>query len=751
MFNTIKSKILLIVFSMLITLTIVLSAFTYVYLKNTKTLVIKTCSIAIGEFVQSINKDILKIEDNTRDLALAGEMYIDYKKKSGLELITKKVFENYPESLGGGIWFLPYHIDKSKRLNCVYAYRSKNNEILIDDSFEKEDYNYPGQKWYKEIINKLSKEKNIAWSMPYFEKEGSNTYMVTAGAGIYKNDELIGISTVDWDINDIVKEVYNIRPTEHSFALFADEKNDFIIASTDPYIHNPGFSGKSLKTLSWYNDSLRKITYFTYKNKKFVPYVKTLDNGMILIVNVPKDELFYFIVMQVSALFVLLMIISIIISILLYMGLQNNITRPINILMDIAREIGKGKLNTEIKLEKPEEFAHLASTFNKMTHDIEKITKQREKMESELLIAKEIQSSALPDKFPAYPERYDFDIYACMDAARDVGGDFYDFYFIDEDKLLFLIADVSGKGVPAALFMMTVKTLVNTISKEGLSPKELIKEINNTICSNNKRGLFVTMFIGIMDFKQSKLTCINCGHNPPLIKQIGNYDYLHLESNVVLGAIKDMDFEIKEIPISPNDSIFIYTDGITEAMDKNSQLYGELRLKNILNSSKNLSSYDICKNIKDDVALYSGGIEQSDDITMLVFKYFGNVDSYKNIASKENYKYFKMWLEDKIKDISSDIKYKIELCFEEIYTNIFSYAYPEGYGEVEVKINKGEDIELEFIDRGIKYNPLDKPDPDIEQSLDERQIGGLGIYMVKKNAKSVEYKYENANILTLKF
>ncbi len=753
MFNTVKSKILTIVLSMLIVLSIVLTAFAYFYLKNSKSLIIKSYSYSIGLFVQKVNQNVIKFEDHARDLALTGEMqYQAHNNRNVFRNIMKEVFENYPDSLGGGIWFIP---NLEKKYNCIYVFRNKAKEIVVDEQYETPEYDYPNQKWYKEITSKLTEQDNVAWSSPYFEREGGNTYMVTVGSGIYYNNKLVGISTVDWKLSAIVKEIEKLRPTQNSFALFADEKNDYVIATTDPNLVNVEMAGKSLKDVPWYNNNLRKITYITYNNKKYIPYVKTLDNGMILIVCVPKTELFSYIFSQVMVLFFILILISIIISSLLYIALNQNITRPIKLLQNVADKIAAGNLNMTIRINKPEEFAQLASTLDKMTKDILSITKQREKVETELSIAKQIQLSSLPNVFPPYPERSDFDIYASTNPALNVGGDFYDFYFLDENRLLFLVADVSGKGVPAALFMMVAKTIMKGAFQNEEDVNFAIKTINNGVCQNNKYNYFVTMLAGIMDLKKEKLILINCGHNPPLIKRKnGDFEYVNIDSNLVLGAMKDVDFDLKEIDFNSGDEIYIYTDGVTEAQNEAEELYGEKRLKEMLNSNKNKPLKEICDSIEEDIKEYSNGIEQSDDITMLNFKFFGNENTYKDTASKQNYNKFLNWLDNVIKkeNINDDIRQKLELTFEEIYTNIFSYAYSFSQGDVEISLNKNnDDITLRFVDWGTPYNPLEKPDPDINLAPEDRPIGGLGIYIAKQLAKSIEYKYENSNILTLKF
>ena len=231
MFNTIKSKILLMTLALLFVLVFVLASVTYLYYRDAKHIKIFSCSYEIGVFAQNINKEVVKIEKNAKDLALIGEL--NYEAKTNPLYVKEtiaRLFENYPESLGGGVWFKPYIINPKKKLNCLYAFRNKQNKIVFDEHFESEAYNYVEQNWYKEIISQLNSNENIVWTHPYFEKMGSKTMMITAGSGIYNKGKLIGISSVDWQLASVIKAISQIKPTPGSFALFASEKDNYIIA-----------------------------------------------------------------------------------------------------------------------------------------------------------------------------------------------------------------------------------------------------------------------------------------------------------------------------------------------------------------------------------------------------------------------------------------------------------------------------------------------------------------------------------------
>lgn len=755
MFKTIKGKITAISVFMLLSVAIIFSIFAILVYNYAKDEIFKSSNYGISMFAQEVNKDIAEIEDNALDLALLGEIYYSYGKDAkSMEYGIPELFKNYPISLGGGIWFEPYANNPKKRWSCLYVFRNNDNKIVIDENFESKEYNYHNQSWYKEIKTKLIDTNNVHWSLPYHEKIGSNALMVTAGAGIYdKNGKLVGISTVDWEINSIMKTISKMRPTPNSFALFADIDNDYIFISTDKYINEQEVIGKSLKEIPWFTEDLAKNNTFEYHGKKYRSFFRKLNNGMVLIVNIPVFELFYLTFIHLSMLFMILMFLMCIIAQIIYLVLKKNLHIPIQKLINIANDIGNGHLNTEIRIEKPEEFAKLASTFNTMAKDIENITKEREKTESELSLAKKIQASSLPNKFPPFPEYNEFDIFATMEPAKEVGGDFYDFYFISPNEFMFLIADVSGKGVPAALSMMTVKTLINNIAQIGYQPKEMFEIINNKIC-NSKQEFFVTVFASIINIDTGKMVCINCGHNPPLIKRKNKYEYLKTDSNIVLGAFEDAEINTYETILNEGDSLFLYTDGVTEAVSSYKEMYGEKRLIDCLNNIKTVNLAQIVSKVKADIKAFTQNMPQSDDTTLMLFRFNRtHKEVYKNKATIENYKEFhkkikelsKRWKLDKETDM------KIEVITEEIFINIASYAYPEEIGDIKVIVSRNNnEIEMKFIDSGVKYNPLEKEDPDISIAPENRQIGGLGIFMVKQYAKDCKYDYkDNLNIFTV--
>ena len=306
MFKTIKSKILIIAFIMLAVLILAFIIYVGIFRMKMKQLMLQNYAYSVNSFVQQIDEKVIMMQDNSKDLALLGSLFYQTDRSNSL---TKKaiiyLFENYEKSLGGGIWFEPYVVDKNQKRTCFYVYRNKEGKLILDESFSSDEYDYHNQGWYKQIKSKITKENPMAWSLPYYENQGSETMMITVGTGIYDGDKLIGMSTVDWELSTIFEEIEDMKPIERgfylfktkgkikdSFSLFASKKDDYIIASDDPVLDNDALVGKTLDNIPWYRDNLYYITYFDYNGRKYVPFVRNTINDMLLIINVPKSEMF---------------------------------------------------------------------------------------------------------------------------------------------------------------------------------------------------------------------------------------------------------------------------------------------------------------------------------------------------------------------------------------------------------------------------------------------------------------------------
>ena len=253
------------------------------------------------------------------------------------------------------------------------------------------------------------------------------------------------------------------------------------------------------------------------------------------------------------------------------------------------------------------------------------------RIEADLTIAKDIQSSALPNVFPPFPEQKEFELFASMNAAKEVGGDFYDFYMLNETTLGFLIADVSGKSIPGAMFMMISKTIIKSLAESGLPPAKVFTLANEKLCEGNEAEMFVTAWLGYLDLKTGLIRVANAGHNPPVLVRQGKAEYLNLKPGLMLAGMDGVRYKEQTVQLNKGDMLFLYTDGVTEAMNNDEELYGEDRLQNILsfgdkyleNPSDTLIAESVCRTVKDDIDRFTDGAEQSDDITMLCIRYIG--------------------------------------------------------------------------------------------------------------------------------
>jgi sigma-B regulation protein RsbU (phosphoserine phosphatase) len=254
--------------------------------------------------------------------------------------------------------------------------------------------------------------------------------------------------------------------------------------------------------------------------------------------------------------------------------------------------------------------------------NLEKVTSEKERINTELNVAKKIQADMLPNKFPAFPERKEFDVYATNTPAKEVGGDFYDFFLIDENHLAIVIADVSGKGVPAALFMVIAKTLIKNHAQLGKSPAEVFTTVNNQLYEGNDESMFVTAWMGILEIDTGRFTYVNAGHNPPLLKHTGkDYDWLKSKPGFVLAGMENIKYHQNEITLKLGDRVYLYTDGVTEAINSENKLFGDSRLLKIINNKKNPNLTELLSYVNEKIDNFVKDKEQFDDITMLIMEY----------------------------------------------------------------------------------------------------------------------------------
>lgn len=319
--------------------------------------------------------------------------------------------------------------------------------------------------------------------------------------------------------------------------------------------------------------------------------------------------------------------------------IRKRVGRPIGKMATAARKYVKDKMEgvaapdhfNKLDISTQDEIEELSLAMKDMENglieyeqNLQKITAERERIQTELDLATRIQRDMLPMVFPPFPERTEFDLYATMDPAKEVGGDFYDFFLIDDDHLGFIIADVSGKGIPAALFMMVSKTILNDLAMGGMSPSQVLQTANDSICTRNKEEMFVTVWFGILEISTGIIKCANAGHEKPMvIKADGEVVLINEKPNFVIGGMEGMKYREYEIALNPGDKIFLYTDGVAEATDSDNNLFGIDRTIDALKENTSADSEEVLGNVRAAVDRFVGEAEQFDDLTMLCLEYKG--------------------------------------------------------------------------------------------------------------------------------
>jgi sigma-B regulation protein RsbU (phosphoserine phosphatase) len=322
--------------------------------------------------------------------------------------------------------------------------------------------------------------------------------------------------------------------------------------------------------------------------------------------------------------------VAVLIAIAVSVRISHQIVEPIRLLTEEVGTMEGGNLDFQLKLDTGDETQVLADSFRGLTlrmkeyiSDIESITAENERINTELSLAASIQSHMLPGVFPPFPDKKEVDIFASMDAAKEVGGDFYDFFLIDDDHLCLLIADVSGKGVPAALFMMACKIMLNNYAMLSKSPAKLLETVNTAICGNNKDTMFVTVWAGILDLKTGLLTAANAGHEYPVWIRKGKSELYKDKHGLVIGAMEGIHYPEYQIQLTPGDKLFVYTDGVAEAEDENGTRFGTDRMLAALDAGSDRSPEGILEAVRQAVDNFVGDAEQFDDLTMLCLEYRG--------------------------------------------------------------------------------------------------------------------------------
>jgi len=414
-------------------------------------------------------------------------------------------------------------------------------------------------------------------------------------------------------------------------------------------------------------------------------------------------------------------------------------------------------------LKKAEQAAEDAKA--RLADSLALVEAAKARMQEELNVGRDIQRSMLPSVFPAFPDRKELELYAVLEPAMEVGGDLYDFFMVDDHRLCFAIGDVSGNGVPAALFMAMTKIMAKTRAASDPSPASIVTHVNDALSADNESCMFVTLYLGILNLRDGTLLTTNAGHNHPLLKRRdGRFEWLTAQDGPLVGPMPGIVFKESTIQLAPGDELFFYTDGVTEADNVRRELFGNDRLKAVLDQSQAISVVERIGEVMDAVKAFADGAPQADDITMLGLRYHGvapfdvatgffrqimpNQLMAIPILQEAFEQYVAQWAGAK------PLIPMLNMALDDLLNNVVQYAFPNDPAEHHIEVTgevRNEYVILTITDDGIPFNPLTVADPDLSLLLHEREIGGLGIHLVRSMLDEVSYhRAVGHNVLTVK-
>ena len=643
-----------------------------------------------------------------------------------------------------------------------------NSEGIIQDSTEDDSigYDMSTKEQSKEFVDVLKKQSSFVQKYSPRGKDGS-VWRKYAAVNL-KNGGFIQVGYDPEQFHAILDEfVVDVTKNRHvgtsGFVAVCDENLSIVIDNEYSGVHistigitpkQEMLEGKTATAL--YTDDI--VDGKTELSEKYL-YVFKFVEGYCIVAAMPEAEAVFMRDASLYTSIFMQVIIFATLFVFIYILIKRVIINNLQKINDTLARITKGDLNVTVDVRSNQEFSSLSDDINSTVSTLKRyIAEAAARIDKELEYAKQIQLSALPTNFPCDDE---YAIYAQMIAAKEVGGDFYDFYKLSDTTVAFLAADVSGKGIPAAMFMMTAKTILKDLAESGMSVNDIFTKANEKLCENNESGMFVTAWMGILDLTTGNMHFANAGHNPPLLKRFdGSFEYLKTRAGFVLAGMEGIRYRAGEIKLYPGDRLFLYTDGVPEATNTENKLYGEDRLLDFMNQNADTNAVELLPSLKANIDEFVGEAPQFDDITMLMFDYKPQKGGEHMMiqtfpAKTEALSDVLGFVDQTLERYECPMKIQTAVCvaIEEIFVNVAHYAYGDGEGDMTMAIGFDEETRtftFRMSDRGVPFDPLQKPDPDITLSAEDREIGGLGIFITKKTMNSVNYVYENGeNILTM--
>lgn len=721
---------------------------------------------ALGTTILRIDQVLQSVEVAVDNMSWNMEDYLD--NPDSMYELTAQVLKNNPYIVGSAIAFEPYFFPE--RGVQFSPYSCYSGEYIIHLQLGTKDYEYHHIDWYQ--IPKLLNQPY--WSEPYFDDGGGDMVMCTYSKPLYDKDgKMYAIFTADISLNWFTEVVNSVKPYPNAYNVMVGRGGTYLVHPNSERILTETILSA---TLDMKDRSVEKIAKAMINKEKgmtmldndgslsYVFYEPIERTGWSVGILCPHDDIFAGLdnmKIKVSVVFSLGMILLL----LFCFHIVRKQTQPLIEFASSAQKIAEGNFQTSLpETRYQDEMKMLRDSFDFMQHsliayteELKETTANNERIASELRIASAIQMGMVPKVFPPFPERRDIDLYATLIPAKEVGGDLYDF-FINEDKLYFTVGDVSGKGIPSSLLMAMTCSLFRNMASHLKSPELILQSLNDAIARANETGMFITLFLGIIDLKNGKMEYCNAGHNPPVLHNRSGATFLDVNPNIPLGLFQGFEYRKQEIQLEPDTQIVLYTDGVTEAENISQELFSDQRLLALFDEKRpEKTPEEIVNRVLDEVHKHSKGAEQSDDITLLCLHYLSDSES-KTLTIRNDVNelgkvaLFIEELGEKL-GLAHDLVFNLNLALEEAISNIILYAYTNKE-EQEITLeaeSDGKSLLFTITDSGTPFDPTKAKEADVTLSAEERKIGGLGIFLIKQIMNEVEYhRIEGKNIFTLK-
>ena len=736
---------------------------------------------AVSRATQILDKTSLRVEGILNRVEVASNMtkwlvQRHPNKADSMFVYSRGLLLNNPDFYNCSIAFEPYYFKDRGRYFSAYTKHVGDSIRTIQGGSD--NYQYFFADWY--LMSQLLGKP--CWTEPYMDLDvATNTSeMVTSYCQTITNqqDQLIGVINISLSLNWLSQTISAVKPYPNSYSIMIGRGGTYFVhPDTMKITRQTIFT----QTLEQPDTALTALGYAMQHGEEgmkhmniggkdsYVFYKPLGKTGCSMAIVCPESDIFSGFdrlrrtVMTIVAIGLLLML-------YLFIRIITSELKPLQRLADEAETIASGQFDAVLPdFQRIDEIGQLSHSFGNMQQslvkyieELKKTTAQKASIESDLRIASEIQMGMLPEKFPTRADHNDVQLFASLTPAKEVGGDLFDFYFRDE-KLFFCIGDVSGKGVPASLFMAVTRSTFRTVSAHESMPDRIVTTMNKTIADMNKTFMFVTLFVGVLDLPTGRLRYCNAGHDAPLLVGAGVGE-LPCDSNIPVGFKPKWKFSLQETQIFTGTTIFLFTDGLPEAMDANKTLFQMERVNDVANralAKQQQEPHQLISLMTEAVHQFVGDAEQSDDLTMMAIQYIkqqSDVQMRKSIVlsnDTQEVPQLNAFVDEVCQTVGFDqsVTMQIKVAIEEAVVNVMKYAYPSGHrGDVTIEA-ASNDIRLKFTitDSGKPFDPTVQSEVDTSLSAKERKIGGLGIHIMRQNMDSINYeRMDNLNVLTLR-